>query len=153
TKYPLKNKEINFLLRDNSSERIALRIRAKKLEAQIYKDLELELRKVSHGNPTVEAAVSLLKSKVQNSKNRAVNYLVAANILDSVGNAQEATRAASLALWADKSLESNAFAQFNIGIMNAKSGNSSDAEAAFARAKVNWDIADADPITVTYFSG
>jgi hypothetical protein len=149
----MSEREITFLLRDDSSEQISLRIRVSQLKAQIYTTLGSSLSKLSGGRPTLEDAVTFVKKKWPNSKSEAADYLVAANILDSAGNEDAASRAATLAFEADKSLETNPTSQLTFAVLKTKSGDSPGAQLAFERAAQTVPTTGTNPTTVRYFTG
>ena len=153
TKYPMSKKEIIFLLRDDSSEQISLRIRVNQLDARIYTVLGDSLSKLSGGVPTLEDAVKFVKKKWPNSKSEAADYVVAANLLDSAGNEAAASHAVSLSVRADKSLETNPTSQLAFAVLKAKSGNNPGAQAAFKLAAQTVSSTGANPVTVRFFTG
>lgn len=132
TKYPVPDKEINFVLRDDSSEEIRLKITLEQLQAEVYSKLGTELRRATKGAPTLDDTVAFVKNKWRAPANQGAQYLVAANLLDSVGNKTAASRAAEMSVAADTSLQTNPAAQITLALYNTKSGDTPNAQAALS---------------------
>ena len=152
TKYPMSDKEIRFVLRDDSSEQISLKIKVRQLNNDVYATRGSALSESSGATPTLEDALNFVK-RTWDSKSEAADYLAAANILDSVGNTAAASRAASLAATADKSLDDNPTAQLTFAVLKAKSGDNRGAQAAFKVAAQTVSSTGSNPALVRYFSG
>lgn len=153
TKYPMSEKEVNFLLRDDSSEQISLRIKVSRLKAEVYNTFGAELARLSHGNPTVEDALTLVKKTWPNSKSEAADYVVAANLLDSAGSPAAANKAVTASLMKDKSLATNPTAQFTLAILRAKTGDKLGSELALEQWIQATSGTSANQGNVRYFSG
>lgn len=152
TRYPMPEKDIDFFLADDFNENIALRIKLNlKKIADVYQKLGQELVNRSGDHPTLEHALGFVTSKWPGLKNEAARYMIAANLLDTVGDQASASQVMTLAMNADKSLEASTTAQFTLAMLKANAGDRVGTEEVLQRATKFVPSTDAN--AVLYLSG